>query len=145
MKVAINNKYGGFSLSALAVQELAKLNNKPCYFFDYEKNPITLEEAETTFMFFAYSVPNPQDYKLNERDEDGLFKSANERAELISLNTHPKNRHDPKLIQVIEQLGEKANAKFSKLKIVEIPDETDYVIEEYDGLEHIAEVHKTWS
>jgi hypothetical protein len=30
------------------------------------------------------------------------------------------------------------------LEIVEIPDDVEYTIEEYDGLEHIAEKHRTW-
>jgi len=33
MKVAINKCYGGFSLSPLAVQEIAKAKGQPCYFF----------------------------------------------------------------------------------------------------------------
>lgn len=31
-----------------------------------------------------------------------------------------------------------------KLRIVEIPDGTDYIVGEYDGSEHIAETHRTW-
>lgn len=54
-------------------------------------------------------------------------------------------RNDPILIQVIEELGLKAAGGFAELKILEIPDEVNYVIEEYDGWEHIAEVHRTWS
>ena len=53
-------------------------------------------------------------------------------------------RDDPDLIKIIEKLGKKANNQFSDLKIVEIPDGTEYIIDEYDGLEHIAEKHKTW-
>lgn len=31
------------------------------------------------------------------------------------------------------------------LKIVEIPDDVEWVIEEYDGIEYVSEVHRTWS
>ena len=55
------------------------------------------------------------------------------------------NRTDADLIEVIETLGEeKASGKFSKIKIIEIPDDADYEIEEYDGNEWIAEKHRTW-
>jgi len=30
------------------------------------------------------------------------------------------------------------------LAIVEIPDDVEYTIEEYDGNEHVAEAHRTW-
>jgi hypothetical protein len=55
------------------------------------------------------------------------------------------NRDDPILIRVVEELGTKANGKFAKLEIVEIPNDVNWCIEEYDGNEWIAERHKTWS
>ena len=54
-------------------------------------------------------------------------------------------RNDPVLIKVVEALGEKANGTFAELKIVEIPDGTDWEIDEYDGSETIHEKHKSWS
>lgn len=55
-----------------------------------------------------------------------------------------KNRTDPELIRCIETLGEAANGEFAYLKIVEIPDDVDWIIEEYDGKEWIAEKHREW-
>ena len=54
-------------------------------------------------------------------------------------------RDDPDLIEVVASMGVKANGYYSKLKIVDVPDGTDWYIVEYDGNEHVAEVHKTWS
>jgi hypothetical protein len=48
------------------------------------------------------------------------------------------------LIQVVEELGDGANGYFAKLKIVEIPDDVLWQIEEYDGKEWVAEQHRTW-
>jgi hypothetical protein len=53
-------------------------------------------------------------------------------------------RTDSLLIQVVEELGEKVNDRFSKLKIIEIPDDVKYRIEEYDGVEWIAEDCREW-
>jgi len=41
-------------------------------------------------------------------------------------------------------LGKLANGPYADLEIVEIPDEVDYEIAEYDGLEYIAESHRKW-
>ena len=53
-------------------------------------------------------------------------------------------RNDPALVQVVEELGKKTCGRYSLLKVVEIPDDVDWEISEYDGLEHVAEVHRTW-
>jgi len=53
-------------------------------------------------------------------------------------------RNDPVLIQVIEQLGNSAGGKYSSIKVVEIPDGVEWHIHEYDGMEHVAENHRTW-
>ena len=54
-------------------------------------------------------------------------------------------RNCSKLIECVEKLGEKANGSLAELKIVEIPDNVKYEIEDYDGVEWIAEEHRTWS
>lgn len=53
-------------------------------------------------------------------------------------------RDDPYLAEVVLQLGEKANGAYADLKVVEIPADVDFTIEEYDGTEWVAEVHRTW-
>lgn len=54
------------------------------------------------------------------------------------------SRDDPYLISVIKELGDKANGSYAELKIVEIPADVDWTIEEYDGSEWVAEKHRTW-
>ena len=51
-------------------------------------------------------------------------------------------RDCPVLVEMVEQ-GD-AGGVYSDLKIVEIPDDVNWYIEEYDGLEHVAERHRTW-
>lgn len=54
-------------------------------------------------------------------------------------------RDSLELVLCVEALGELANGPHTDLKIVEIPDNVEWKIEEYDGVEWIAEVHRTWS
>ena len=54
------------------------------------------------------------------------------------------HRDDPKLVACIEELGRAANGEFAELAIVEIPDNVQWTIENYNGNEWIAEVHRTW-
>lgn len=54
-------------------------------------------------------------------------------------------RDDPYLVQVVRELGEKANGSHAKLKIVEIPGDVSWHIAEYDGNEWVAEDHRTWN
>lgn len=55
-----------------------------------------------------------------------------------------KNRANHKLVAAVEKLGSKANGEFAELKIVEVPDNVEWTIKEYDGIEWVAEVHRTW-
>lgn len=51
-------------------------------------------------------------------------------------------RDCPVLVEMVERGG--VGGAFSDLKVVEIPDNVNWYIEEYDGLEHVAERHRTW-
>jgi hypothetical protein len=54
------------------------------------------------------------------------------------------DRCDPYLVQVVEQLGEKSWGRHSELKVVIIPDDVDWFIGNYDGIETIHEQHRQW-
>jgi len=53
------------------------------------------------------------------------------------------DRHDPILVEVVEQLGKKANGMCASLVIVDIPKGTPYRIDEYDGNESV-ETHSSY-
>ena len=81
----------------------------------------------------------------------GLSKLAEDRYKELAGITDPDfydrhiSRDDPFLIRVIDELGEEANNRFCTLKIVEIPADVEWEIGEYDGLEWVAEKHRTWA
>jgi hypothetical protein len=90
---------------------------------------------------------NKKGLKFTAEDKSSLFS---DRHIIFYVNgghfsEHCLKRDDPILIETVEDLGLKASGDtFSSLKIVEIPYEVDWVLQDHDGLEWIAEKHRTW-
>jgi hypothetical protein len=61
------------------------------------------------------------------------------------LSHHDIPRDDKDLIEIVESLGKLADGFCAELSIVEIPEDVNWYIHEYDGMEHVAERHRTWS
>lgn len=64
----------------------------------------------------------------------------------IEFNQYGRSipRDDLLLIQVIGELGEKADGCFAELEVVEVPDGIEWEIDDYDGIETIHETHRSW-
>ena len=81
----------------------------------------------------------------------GFSISAEALQEYIKLSGNKQatgydiSRNDINLVAIVEKLQEKANGPFAKLTIVEVPDDVKWFIQEYDGMEWVAEEHRTWS
>jgi len=78
----------------------------------------------------------------------GVFELSKEAMNELNTNDpywENNKRDSPRLVAVIEKLGKKASGEMGELKIVEIPDDVEWTIKEYDGKEWVAEVHRTWS
>ena len=81
-------------------------------------------EAKNMYMDRTKDVPKPRDFYVD-----------------ASIA-----RDDPDLIAVIECLGSVASSgRYSKLQIITIPNDVDWEVKDYDGVEWIAEKHRTWS
>jgi len=135
-KVVINKCFGGFSLSRSAIKEYAKLAGFELYWFktdpeDHTKCiPVNSDDIKHENNWFLHCSKKP----LN----DGVYEDG------AYFSDRDLPRDDETLVKVVEKLGEEANGACAELKIVEIPDDVEFVIEEYDGMEHIAEKHQTW-
>lgn len=114
-KIVINSDFGGFSLSEKAMQRYCEI---AC--IDYET--VTTNHGITIF----YEAGHLQD-------------------ENHVIDEYDFARDDKILVQVVEMLKEEANGKFASLKVVEIPNNVEWFIDEYDGRECIREVHRVWS
>jgi hypothetical protein len=112
--IVINTQHGGFGLSYEAA----------VMYLEQSQIPYTLTERNdrnSTQVYGPQIIVNGQAW--SDRDVD---------------------RSDPVLVRVVQELGDQANTRFATLKIVRIPADVDWSIEEYDGREWVAEVHRTW-
>ena len=109
-KIVYNACYGGFGLSHEAVMRYAELKGITLYPQDY-KSWLTLYYTEP-------ASPTRNDNKAQFSPDD-------------------IDRTDPILVQVVEELGDRANGMCAKLRIETLPKGTRYRIEEYDGREWV--------
>ena len=72
---------------------------------------------------------------------EGLYLEATEKEEVLAWEIP---RDDPVLVRIVEELGKKSWGIYAELKVVEVPDDVEWFIEDYDGIEWVAEVHETW-
>jgi hypothetical protein len=131
MKVVINRCHGGFGLSEEAIDRYIELAGLKLYNHR--------DDHWSTSNY--YTVPYDEFQKVLQKDEKtGNYKSSN--ALCWSHRDIPRN--DSILVQVVKELGEKANGRFAELKIVDIPLDIQWTIEDYDGDEWVTEKCRTW-
>jgi len=131
MKIILNKCFGGFDVSPQGYELYAK--KKGLELFKYKDNldfrnhqyiKIKDEEKELFKHYFT-------------KDFGEVAKISNEDYEKYNLYLREEYRQDQTLIEVVEELGEKASGRFGNLEVVEIPDNSFYKIDEYDGVETI--------
>lgn len=54
-------------------------------------------------------------------------------------------RDDPVLVSLVQELGKASWGDHARLKIVRVPADVTWQINEYDGNEWVAESHRTWN
>lgn len=81
----------------------------------------------------------------------GGYSLSKEAYEFLGLpwddygHAYEDDRTNPALIKCVKTLKKKADGRCARLKIVRVPDDVKWTIEDYDGLEWVAEVHRIWS
>ncbi|NDG30988.1 hypothetical protein EB118_13085 [bacterium] len=115
MKIVINSDYGGFGLSGEAMEFIASRKGWNYQIIDsYER------WWEPPLNSIEYNIFGAQiwDVDLPRTDRD--------------------------LVDCVELLGDRSWGRNAALKVVMVPDEVEWHIQEQDGREWIAEDHRTW-
>ena len=87
----------------------------------------------TCFGGFGLSESSLEDYKKRKNITDENFYHWD------------IPRDCPHLVAMVEEGGTDVDGIYSELKVVDVPDDVNWFIHEYDGMEHVAERHRTWS
>lgn len=143
MKVVINNCYGGFSLSKEGMQRYCEIKEIPCW--------IESDKKFTSLGIYTCWIVPPED-RVEDKEGEAFYAMSQE--DRIAYNKARSAqeiycrdiaRDDPALVQLVEEDAALAGGRCAELKVVEVPDDVNWTIEEYDGNEWVAEVHRTWS
>lgn len=126
-RIVINKCYGGFGLSQKALRRLIELGASVQVIKEEG-----WKDASDECMIWDISLVVDNDW--------------NKKTPLKLSHYHKKSiRTDKRLVQVVEELREEANDMCANLKVVDIPDDVEWEIEEYDGNEWVSEKHKVWN
>ena len=139
MKIILNKCYGGFDVSDEAYRLYAKKKGLELYKYesDYDfKNPTyrKVENGGNEISTCYFTKDFGEEAKISDDDYNKYC-----------LYIREDYRNDEALIEVVEELGNRASGRFGELEIIEIPDNSFYKIDEYDGIETIyysdSEIH----
>ena len=131
-KVVYNACYGGFNLSREACKRYWELQGKEVW-IEQDKQFKSLD------MFTVWLVPPEERLKQKDWSSMSLTEriAYNKKHSEQTWYYNNVDRHDPILVQVVEELGAKANGSCAKLSIAEVSG--PYRIDEYDGNETVVE------
>lgn len=140
--VVINKRHGGFGLSQAGIERYLEIKGLQFWTRTSEKFGKLL--GPTYWLV-------PGDQQLDEPNAETWHSMTqaerqqwNQTYSQATFRDHDLARDDPVLVQVVRELGEAAAGRHAELKIVEIPADVEWEIDEYDGLEWVAEKHRTW-
>ena len=140
MKIAINKCYGGFSLSDKAIEMIMKRKGLGCY--RYKQTKFHHSDGIDEYTRVDDNEPEPSSF-MNYSTID-LGKTIGNIPYENYWYYRNLERTDEDLVSVIEELGNEASGAYGHVTIVEVPDDVDWEIDDYDGIETIHEKHRVW-
>jgi hypothetical protein len=141
-EIVINKCHGGFSLSVDAVQRYLEIKGIPVW--------SEFDEKYKSLGIVTYWLVPPDGVRVSGQPDNWHSMSIQERQDHNAkydeqvFNAGAVARDDPVLVQVVKELGSRANGRHANLKVIDVPGDVNWRIEEYDGAEWVAEVHRTW-
>ena len=125
-KIVYNACFGGFSISDEAVLRYAEIKGITLY----------ADNAKWGTNYYLCPVEDYNDICFQEENSP-VSPERYARSNALYFSRDDISRADPVLAQVVEELGDRANGDFAKLRIEEVPAGTLYRIDEYDGRETV--------
>lgn len=141
-KIVINSEHGGFGLSDRAIKRYLEIRGIAAW--PETKKTYSIDRTTWWLVSPDKRIAEPTAEEWSEMS-DTQRQRHNRLYRHQTFHDRDLDRDDPALVQVVEELGPAANGRCASLKIVEIPWDVQWQIEEYDGREWVAECHRTWS
>lgn len=137
MKVVINNCFGGFGLSTEAMKRA--IAEGAAGIAVYDEQEYTGDKGR--------GIGSETFHDAGDGYEVGWIEDVLYKDGKVYTHDNYKDevRSDSVLVRIVEEMGAAANGEHASLKVVEVPDDAEWEISEYDGNERIAETHRTWS
>lgn len=132
-KVVYNACFGGFGLSREAIQRYWEIKGQQIWIEDDKEYPsLGLFTVWLVSPEECLEVKSSEEFDAMTKEEKIAYNKA--RSAQIWYD-YGVDRHDPALVQVVEELGNKANGDYAELRIAEVSG--PYRIDEYDGNESV--------
>ena len=150
MKIILNKCYGGFGVSTEAYQLYARKKGFELYPYIHIGRYMTGNTDECCFKKIEWknimfsNIATIRYFYLKKDYGDKISEEDFEEIDDDYIRIDESYRTDPVLIDVVEELGVYASGLGSKLIVVDIPDDLDYVIDKKDGFEVLHQRVQTW-
>jgi len=141
MKIVINKCYGGFGLSVKGLLWLYDKGYKDNLCEAREYYGLDRPDGEKRL---KADLKKWEKYRIGKMTQNDFYPIFTPDQKYVIMDRLDFDRSSPLLIECIETLGIEVNGWAAKLVIIDIPDNIEYEIDDYDGIESIHEKHRSW-